>query len=211
MQKSCCASSCVHRCLSETGSSIQNHHQEIQLGNVLLCHCLLLLCWVSGKPVCHLQMSGYLLYCPLHKSISNALCRGSWEMGVLLGWHAWKTNFLVWKCDMVMVLDVMWWEHSYFYSHFHIQYLLMCVLVWRHHSMWSWSDLIILPLQLVIGAGQCHCRRRLCTLSQQWCWVFEGPSTLSKTTMLQLRHSIWRILRQTASILGLPWWRIFWM
>ena len=183
----------LHLCTGvtlEQGLPSKNHHQEIWLGSVIPCHCLPLLpCWVSNEPVYHFQMSGFLLYQLLHKSISDALHGGSWEMGVLLGWQVWKIHFLAWKHDMVMVLNVIEWEHSYF----HTQYLLMWVLIQKDHSIWSQSNWIILPPLPVIGAGWNHYRRRLCTLSWWWHWTSEGPGHLSKTVVLQLRHSTWRI------------------
>ena len=187
----------MHRCLSRIDSSIQKSSSRDQLVSVLPCHCLPLLpCWVNDEPVCNLQMSVFLLYHLLHESVGNTLHWGSREMGVLLGYQIWKINFLVWKHDMVVSLNVMEWEHSYFHSHFHTQYLLMRVLIKRHHSMWSQSNqIILLP---VVVAGQSHYRRWLCTLSWWWCWASKGPSHLSKTVVQQLRCSIWRIHKQMA-------------
>ena len=197
----------LHVCTSASLEQVlpsRNCHQEILLGSVVPCHCLLrLLWWVSSGQVCHLQMSCFLMwvrmYCLPHKSISGTLHGGNWEMGMLLGWQVQKINFLVWKHGMVMVLDVEEWEHSNFYSHFHIQYLLMWLPIWRNHPMWSWSNWIIFLLQCITGAGYSHYWRKLCTPSQWHCCMSEGLDLLSKTVELHLMHSIWNIHEQMAS------------
>ena len=79
-------------------------------------------------------------------------------MGMLLEWQVWKINFLLWKHEMVMGLDIDKWEHSNVHSHSHIQCLLMRVPIRSHRSMWSQSDQIILLLQHITSAVQNHCR-----------------------------------------------------
>ena len=98
-----------------------------------------------------------------------------------------------------MGLSIGEWEYLSFHSHLCILHLPRWVLIQKHYLRWSWRDQIIFLLICFLDAGQNCCRRKLCNPSHWYYWALVDWGLPSKTVVLQLLHSIWRILWQMTS------------